>query len=202
VSSTNGAQPCALAASPVSSQTLVLTQPATWQKEADAYAAAIREYFGRGVPRFGEARWEPASGSDGTVQVAAAATATVMTTERFVLPVDPDGSRIDTIRVLVDGETVYAPRDGNDRLLLGLKGSLNKDELDLLGQRSLSARYAKARRGELVVAAPVGCVKSGERQEEDGDREVHAAKRRGGRNGRAGLWGEFWIKDFVLVGRG
>jgi hypothetical protein len=37
--------------------------------------------------------------------------------------------------------TVYAPRQGNDRLLLGLKGSLNEYELDLLRQRSLSARY-------------------------------------------------------------
>jgi len=33
------------------------------------------------------------------------------------------------------------------------QGSLNEYELDLLRQRSLSARYAKARRGELVVAA-------------------------------------------------
>jgi DNA invertase Pin-like site-specific DNA recombinase len=42
--------------------------------------------------------------------------------------------------VLVDQETIYAPRHGNDRLLLGLKGSLNEYELDLLRQRSLSAR--------------------------------------------------------------
>jgi hypothetical protein len=62
--------------------------------------------------------------------------------------------------VLVDQETIYAPRHGNDRLLLGLKGSLNEYELDLLRQRSLSARYEKARRGELVVAAPVGFVKA------------------------------------------
>lgn len=47
--------------------------------------------------------------------------------------------------VLIDQETVYAPRDGNDRLLLGLKGSLNEYELDLLRQRSLAARYEKAR---------------------------------------------------------
>jgi hypothetical protein len=38
--------------------------------------------------------------------------------------------------VLVDHETIYAPRDGNDRLLLGLKGSLNEYELDLLRQYS------------------------------------------------------------------
>src|SRR3954464_1526791 len=72
--------------------------------------------------------------------------------------------------VLIDQETVYAPRHGNDRLLLGLKGSLNEYELDLLRQRSLSARYEKARRGELVVAAPVGFVKDGDRYEKDPDR--------------------------------
>jgi DNA invertase Pin-like site-specific DNA recombinase len=77
--------------------------------------------------------------------------------------------------VLVDQETVYAPREGNDRLLLGLKGSLNEYELDLLRQRSLSARHEKARRGELVVAAPVGFVKAGDRFEKDPDRRVQEA---------------------------
>ncbi len=61
---------------------------------------------------------------------------------------------VDTL--LIDQEVVYAPRLSNDRLLLGLKGSLNEYELDLLRQRSLEARYEKARRGELVVSAPVG----------------------------------------------
>src|SRR5712675_378008 len=77
--------------------------------------------------------------------------------------------------VLVDQETIYAPRHGNDRLLLGLKGSLNEYELDLLRQRSLSARYEKARRGELVVSAPVGFVKAGDRYENDPDLRVQEA---------------------------
>ncbi len=77
--------------------------------------------------------------------------------------------------VLIDQETVYAPRQGNDRLLLGLKGSLKEYELDLLRQRSLSARYEKARRGELIVAAPVGFVKVGDRIEKDPDRRVQEA---------------------------
>ncbi|MEA2851919.1 MAG: hypothetical protein QOE02_1938 [Rhodospirillaceae bacterium] len=77
--------------------------------------------------------------------------------------------------VLIDQEAVYAPRQGNDRLLLGLKGSLNEYELDLLRQRSLSARYEKARRGELVVAAPVGFLKVGDRLEKDPDRRVQEA---------------------------
>src|SRR6187399_3393817 len=80
---------------------------------------------------------------------------------------------VDTL--LVDQETVYAPRQGNDRLLLGLKGSLNEYELDLLRQRSLAARHEKARRGELVVAAPVGFVKVGDRLEMDPDRRVQEA---------------------------
>jgi len=77
--------------------------------------------------------------------------------------------------VLVDQETIYAPRHGNDRLLLGLKGSLNEYELDLLRQRSLAARYEKARRGELVVSAPVGFIKAGDRYEKDADRRVQQA---------------------------
>ena len=80
---------------------------------------------------------------------------------------------VDTL--LIDQEAVYAPRQGNDRLLLGLKGSLNEYELDLLRHRSLAARYEKARRGELVVAAPVGFIKVGDRLEKDPDRRVQAA---------------------------
>src|SRR5215510_3170019 len=58
--------------------------------------------------------------------------------------------------VLIDQETIYAPRHGNDRLLLGLKGSLNEYELDLLRQRSLSARYEKA--PDRRVQAAIGLV--------------------------------------------
>ena len=81
---------------------------------------------------------------------------------------------VDTL--LIDQDTVYAPRSSNDRLLLGLKGSLNEYELDLLRARSVEARHEKARRGELLVAAPVGFVKSDEqRLEKDPDRRVQQA---------------------------
>ena len=81
---------------------------------------------------------------------------------------------VDTL--LVDQEAIYAPRQGNDRLLLGLKGSLNEYELDLLRQRSLAARHQKARRGELIVAAPVGYMKTDEQKlEKDPDRRVQQA---------------------------
>jgi len=52
---------------------------------------------------------------------------------------------VDTI--LVDQETIYDPRQSNDRLLLGLKGSLNEYELDLLRQRSLEARRKRRSEG-------------------------------------------------------
>ena len=80
--------------------------------------------------------------------------------------------------VLIDQETVYAPRASNDRLLLGLKGSLNEYELDLLRQRSLEARRAMAKRGELIVIAPVGFRKTEDhRLEKDPDRRVQEAIR-------------------------
>src|SRR5262249_60057579 len=77
---------------------------------------------------------------------------------------------VDTL--LIDQETVYDPRQGNDRLLLGLKGSLNEYELDLLRQRSLEARRQKAKRGELIVAAPAGYVKGEDRLEKDPDQRI------------------------------
>src|ERR1700745_918601 len=78
--------------------------------------------------------------------------------------------------VLIDLDTVYSPRHSNDRLLLGLKGSLNEYELDLLRQRSVEARRAKAQRGELLVAAPIGFLKTeAPRLEKDPDRRVQEA---------------------------
>ena len=78
--------------------------------------------------------------------------------------------------VLIDQEMVYAPRLSNDRLLLGLKGSLNEYELDLLRQRSVEARREKARRGELLQAAPVGYIKTeDQRLEKDPDLRVQQA---------------------------
>ena len=83
---------------------------------------------------------------------------------------------VDTL--LIDHVAVYSPRQGNDRLLLGLKGSLNEYELDLLRQRSVEARYAKARRGELIVSAPVGFIKTNEGGlEQDPDQRVQEAIR-------------------------
>lgn len=81
---------------------------------------------------------------------------------------------VDTL--LIDHEAIYDPRRPNDRLLLGLKGSMSEYEIDLLRQRSLEARWAKARRGELVIQAPVGFLKtSDQRLEKDPDLRVQRA---------------------------
>lgn len=84
---------------------------------------------------------------------------------------------VDTL--LIDHETIYDPWRPNDRFLLGLKGSFSEYELDVLRQRSLEARYAKAGRGELVIVAPVGYIKTrDQRLEMDPDRRVQQAIRR------------------------
>src|SRR5438128_1752882 len=77
---------------------------------------------------------------------------------------------VDTL--LIDQEMVYTPRQSNDRLLLGLKGSLNEYELDLLRQRSVEARREKAKRGELIVASPAGYIKGEDRLEKDPDLRI------------------------------
>jgi DNA invertase Pin-like site-specific DNA recombinase len=58
--------------------------------------------------------------------------------------------------VVVDPDGVYDPRLVNDRLLLGLKGTMSEYELSLLRQRGLAARDAKASRGELRFSLPPG----------------------------------------------
>ncbi len=66
---------------------------------------------------------------------------------------------VDTL--LVDEEAIYDARESNDRLLLGVKGSLHEYELDLLRQRAQTARKQKALRAELGMTCPVGYVNAG-----------------------------------------
>jgi DNA invertase Pin-like site-specific DNA recombinase len=80
---------------------------------------------------------------------------------------------VDTI--LIDHDSVYDPRNSNDRLLLGLKGSLNEYELDLLRLRSQEARKEKARRGELLVSVPIGYMKSNGSIEKTPDLRIQKA---------------------------
>ena len=61
--------------------------------------------------------------------------------------------------LLGDPDGIYDPADHNDRLLLGLKGTISEAELHLIKQRMWTGRLAKARRGELAVPLPAGFVR-------------------------------------------
>jgi DNA invertase Pin-like site-specific DNA recombinase len=61
--------------------------------------------------------------------------------------------------LLGDPDGIYDPAEHNDRLLLGLKGTISEAELHLIKQRMWSGRLAKARRGELAVPLPSGFVR-------------------------------------------
>ena len=63
--------------------------------------------------------------------------------------------------LLGDLDGVYDPAEHNDRLLLGLKGTISEAELHLIRQRMWSGRVAKARRGELAVPLPGGFARRG-----------------------------------------
>jgi DNA invertase Pin-like site-specific DNA recombinase len=60
--------------------------------------------------------------------------------------------------LILDEDGLYDPCDFNDRLLLGLKGSLSEAELHLLKARLRGGLLSKARRGELVSPLPIGLV--------------------------------------------
>lgn len=80
--------------------------------------------------------------------------------------------------LVIDHDGVYDPRLINDRLLLGLKGTMSEYELNLMRQRGLAARDAKARRGELRFALPPGfCWDELGRIEIDPDERVSDAIR-------------------------
>jgi DNA invertase Pin-like site-specific DNA recombinase len=59
---------------------------------------------------------------------------------------------------VIDLDGVYDPCHPNDRLLLGMKGSISEFELGVIRARMLDAARAKARRGELRISVPVGYV--------------------------------------------
>ena len=78
--------------------------------------------------------------------------------------------------LIVDEDGVYDPRHPNDRLLLGMKGTMSEMELSVLRQRSHEALRQKARRGELFMTVAIGYVRSGrDRIEQDPDRRIQDA---------------------------
>ena len=61
--------------------------------------------------------------------------------------------------LLADPDGVYDPGFYNDRVLLGLKGTMSEAELYLIRQRMLSGKLAKAERGELAIPLPIGYLR-------------------------------------------
>jgi DNA invertase Pin-like site-specific DNA recombinase len=80
--------------------------------------------------------------------------------------------------IIVDEDGIYDPRHPNDRLLLGMKGTMSELELSLFRQRSHEALKQKARRGALFLRVAAGYVKAGrDRIEKDPDQRVQDALR-------------------------
>jgi DNA invertase Pin-like site-specific DNA recombinase len=81
-----------------------------------------------------------------------------------------------TDTLVIDADGVYDLSDFNDRLLLGLKGTMSEAELHLLAGRLQGAKRAAAGRGELRFPLPVGFVYDDEgRTVIDPDEQVRAA---------------------------
>jgi DNA invertase Pin-like site-specific DNA recombinase len=78
--------------------------------------------------------------------------------------------------LLIDADTVYDPRQTNDRLLLGMKGTISEMEVASFRERAQAALRQKAQRGALVQRVPIGFVKTADdRIENDPDARVRAA---------------------------
>jgi DNA invertase Pin-like site-specific DNA recombinase len=80
--------------------------------------------------------------------------------------------------LIADEDGIYDPRVFNDRLLLGLRGTISEVELHCIQARLHGARLSKVQRGELPLPLPVGYVRDRDgRVELDPDQEVQEAIR-------------------------
>src|ERR1700722_2237084 len=83
-----------------------------------------------------------------------------------------------TATLILDEDGIYDPASFNDRLLLGLKGTMSEAELHILRARMRGGQLNKARRGELEIGPPVGLIyRSDGRLDLDPDAEVQKAIR-------------------------
>lgn len=94
-------------------------------------------------------------------------------------------ARADTL--ILDEDGIYDPGNFNDRLVLGIKGTLSEAELHVLHSRMRGGTLNKARRGELAIPLPVGFLYDGkavtldpDQQVQQSIRQVFAAFRRDG----------------------
>ena len=81
-----------------------------------------------------------------------------------------------THTLILDEEGVYDPDDFNDRLVLGLKGTISEAELHVIRARLFGGMLNKAKRGELRLRPPVGYVYDAHAKlVKDPDKRVQAA---------------------------
>ena len=66
--------------------------------------------------------------------------------------------------LILDEDGIYDPSHFNDRLLLGLKGTMSEAELHVLQARLLGGQINKARRGELWLRPPIGYIYDGQQR--------------------------------------
>ena len=78
--------------------------------------------------------------------------------------------------LIIDETRVYDPRQPDDRMVLGMQGTMSERELSILRQRATEARRQKARRGELYGILAIGYLKADDnRLEKDPDRRIQDA---------------------------
>src|SRR5277367_1574777 len=78
--------------------------------------------------------------------------------------------------LVIDHDGVYDPSLLNDRLLLGLKGTMSEFEISWLRQRTMEAHRQKVRRGLVMTQVPVGYVRTeDEGIEKTPDRQIQEA---------------------------
>lgn len=71
--------------------------------------------------------------------------------------------------LLADADGLYDPNQYNDRLLLGLKGTMSEAELHILKSRLQQGMWNKAERGEVLNHPPIGYVRSVSARDGAGD---------------------------------
>lgn len=79
--------------------------------------------------------------------------------------------------LICDLDGLYDPTGYNDRLLLGLKGTMSEAELHVIRQRMWQGALQKARRGELLTKGPVGYVRAGDQLVMDPDEQARGVVR-------------------------
>lgn len=71
--------------------------------------------------------------------------------------------------LLADADGLYDPANHNDRLLLGLKGTMSEAELHILKTRMHQGMWNKAERGEVLNHPPIGYIRSAKARDGAGD---------------------------------